>query len=218
MSLTVYVNNDTQDEPLNTSGVDWTELDPDNDYLIFSNGSDTVKDGEGIPSSDDLTQAGVVITTSKVIVPLYLLADIGASEIKEIHLAGDGENSGRNRYVFAFSFDAATASEPVLEVWDDEDMDSIDNYSLGEGTPTNSWIYGITTTDATPGASWTGDTPAVGSRLAGSSAGHFLYLNNGNGALSGAGVLYCQLKIVIPANFENPGNEQPVFVVKYTTN
>jgi len=218
MSLSIYINNDTQDQPLNTSGVNWIQLSPANDYLIFSSGSDTVKDGEAIPSSDDLTQAGVVITTSKVIVPLYLLADVGSNELKEIHLAGDEENNGLNRYVFAFDFDVATASEPVLEVWDDEDMDSTDNYSLGEGTPSSSWIYGITTTDGAPAAGWTGDTPSVGSRLAGSSAGHFLYLNNENGALSGAKTLYAQLKIVVPANFANAGSNQPVFVVKYTSN
>ena len=218
MALTIAINHSTDDLPYGSSGVDWVDLSLANDYLIFSNGSDTVKDGEALPGSSDLTQAGVIITTSKVIIPLYLLADVGSNELKEIHLAGDEENSGRNRYVFAFKFDAATASEPVLEIWDDEDLDSIDNYCLGEGTPSSSWIYGYVTTDGTPPAGWTGDTPSVGSRLAGASAGHFLWLNNQNGALSGAKTLYCQLKIVVPANFANAGSEQPVFVVKYTSN
>ena len=212
--LKVYVNNDSQDLPLDSSGVDWTELNIANDYLVFSAGSDIVKDGEAIPSASELNQAGVIITTSKVIVPKYFLADISDSLLKEIHNAGDNNK----RYVFAFSFEGATASEPVLEVWDDSDMNSIESYTLGNETASNSWIYGITTTDGLPGANWIGDTPTVGSRLAGSSDGHFLWLNNENGALSGAGVLYCQLKLIVPANAPYSGAETPLFTVKYTTN
>ena len=91
-------------------------------------------------------------------------------------------------------------------------MDTVDSYALGEGTPANSNVKGVLTTDALPGADWTG------SALAGSSDGYFLYLNNENGALTGAKDLYCNLKVIVPANFSNAFAETPVFVVKYTTN
>ncbi|MHA2012763.1 MAG: hypothetical protein ACTSWG_10390 [Candidatus Helarchaeota archaeon] len=137
----------------------------------------------------------------------YLLSDADANELKEIFLMG----SGNNRYVLAFDFDGATASEPVLEAWDDSDFDSFDLTVLGSGTASASWIRGITTTSGSPGASWTG------SRLAGSADGYFLWLNDENGALSGADTLYCQLKVVVPSTQTDAGAETPLLVVKYAT-
>ena len=112
----------------------------------------------------------------------------------------------------AFVFDGPTASEPVLEVWDDEDMNSIDNDSLGNGVASASWFRGIVTTDALPGANWTGN------RLAGASDGHFLWLNNQAGALTAPKKLYCNLKLVIPAAQVNGLAETPRLVLKFTTN
>lgn len=212
--VTIYVNTDTVDSPIGTSGVSWTEVDTSNDYFVFSAGSSAVADGEVIPSAGSLTSAGVRITTVDVPVAHYFLADISAGILKEIHLAGNQNK----RYVFGFSFDGATASEPILEVWDNASMNTAYNYSLGGDpvglteSPTTSWIRGITTTDGLPGADW------VGSRLGGSSAGHFLYLNNENGALSGADILYCNLKIIVPASFSHSRTENNVFVCKWTTN
>lgn len=207
-ALTVQINTDIQDQPYSTSGVEWTEMNTDNDYFVFSGGSDVVADGEAIPSSNDLNQAGVVVGVSEVVVDKYFLADISANLLREIHNAGNQNK----RYVFGFDFDGATASEPVLEVWDDNNMDSTDFYTLGNGTPSTSWVKGVVTTDALPGVDW------VGSALAGSSDNHFLWLNNLSGALSGAGTLYCNLKIVVPASASNSGSETPTFVIKYTTN
>jgi hypothetical protein len=67
------------------------------------------------------------------------------------------------------------------------------------------------TTDSLPGVGWSG------SRLAGATAGHFLNLNNGNGALTGAKILYAQLKVIVPSTEVDGGAEQPILVVKYTT-
>jgi len=209
MSLIVAVNCDTQDLEYGVSGVDWVDLNLTNDELIFSNGSAVVADGESIPSESELTQAGTVISdTVDVIVAKYFLADASEGILREIHNAGNQNK----RYVFAFDFDGATASEPVLELWDDDNLNTTDLTSLGAGTPANSWWRGVVTTYGAPGASW------VGSKLAGDSSGHYLSLNNENGALSGADTLYCNLKIVIPAGTTSSGLEQPVFVVKYTSN
>ena len=205
--LTLYVNVDSVDSPVGTSGVDWVEVDVDNDELIITADSNTVKDGEPIASESSLNQAGVVLTGSEITVDKYLLADNSAGIYKELELMGAGDN----RYVMGFSFDGATASEPVLEIWDDSDLDSIDNDSLGAGTASSSWWRGITTTNGSAGASWTG------SRLAGASDGNFLWLNDQAGALSGADVLYAQLKVVIPSTQTDAGAETPVIAIKWAT-
>jgi len=209
-NLTIAVNTDSQDLPYGTSGVDWTEMDLVNDNLIFTAGSNVVKDGEPLPSQDDLNQAGINVSDGvEVIVDTYLLGDFSANLLREVSLMGDQDS----RYVMAFIFDGATASEPVFEVWDNVDLDTVDSAVLGAGTPNNSFYKGIVTTDGSAGAPGWAGTP-----LAGASSGNFLLLNNGNGALSSAGVLYCTLKIVIPATQTDSGAETPVFAVKYTTN
>jgi len=205
--LTICTNCDTTDAALGSSGVDWIEVSTDNDYIIFSSGSDTVKDGEPIPGAQSLNQAGIVISSSEQVVPKYFLADVGFNVLREIPNAGNQNK----RYVFAFYFDGATASEPVLECWDNIDLDSFDNYCLGSGVANNSWVRGVVTTGGLPGANWTG------SKLAGTADGHFLSLNGGLGALTEAKALYCNLKVVVPANFENAGAEAPVFCVKWCT-
>lgn len=207
-SLKIYVNCDTQDLPYGTTGVDWVEVNLGADALIFSNGSEVVKDGEPIPGSSALNQAGIVLTALEQVVPHYFLADFNENLLKEIHNAGNKDK----QYVFCFAFDGATASEPVLEMWDNTSLNTFINYSLGAGTASNSWFRGIVTTDALPGANW------VGNKLAGSSDTHFLWLNNQVGALGAAKNLYCNLKVVVPASFPNASAETPIMVVKYTGN
>jgi hypothetical protein len=205
--LTIYANTGLTDLALGIG--EFEEIDTDNDSLIFSAGSDSVKDQEPLPSQTQLNSAGILLTGIEQTVPHYFLADISAVLLKEIHNMGNKDKM----YVFCFSFDAATASEPVLELWDDDTMDSIDLYSLGEGDSDDSWWKGIVTTDGTPpGADW------VGSKLAGAADGHFLWLNRENGALTVAKDLYCQLKVIVPANFTVASTEHPIFAVKYTSN
>ena len=207
--LDIYFNTDTSDQPLGTSAVEWTLLDTDNDSLLFTAGSDVVKDGEALPSATQLNNAGIRLTGVETIVNVYLMSDFDANELKEVNLMGD-QNS---RYVMAFDFDGPTASEPVMELWDDLNLNSVDLISLGAGVPSNSYFQGIVTTFASSGPSgW------VGTRLAGGSTGHFLNLNDGNGPLASAGTLYCNIKVVIPASANQSGAEAPVFAVKYTTN
>ena len=208
-ALTIYANTGSQDTALGSSGVEFTEIDVDNDEIIFSAGSDDVKDGEPIPSDTQLNSAGTFLIEPRVeqTVDKYFLADSDANELKEIFNMGEGNY----RYVLAFDFDGATASEPTLEIWDDSDLDSVANVSLGAGTPSSSWWRGITTTDALPGAAWTG------SRLAGSSDGYFLFLNSENGALVGADTLYCQLRVVIPATQIDGGVANCVMAVKFAS-
>lgn len=207
-ALSIWLNVSETDTALDESGGDWIEMDLDNDSLIFSNGSDVVADGEPIPTQSQLISAGVVLTGIQQIVPKYFLADVSANILREISLMGDTTG----RYVVAFEFDDATATEPVLEIWDDDTLLTIDGTTLGAGTASNSWWKGITTTAGSPGASWSGFA------LAGSSSSHYLSLNNGSGALVADGVLYCNLKIIVPSSASVGLSTNPVIVVKYTSN
>jgi hypothetical protein len=207
MSLTVYLNTGSSDVEVGTSGSEWIEYVPGVDFLVFSAGNTAVADGQPIPSQSQLISAGVILSGAEQTVPKYFLADVGSNILREIPLMGNQNK----RYVMAFSFDAATASEPVLELWDNSSLNTVLGVTLGSGTPANSWWRGITTTAGLPGVNWTG------SRLAGSGAGNYLLLNNGSGELSGADVLYCNLKIVIPASVVVGGSVFPPFVCKFTS-
>jgi hypothetical protein len=208
MALKIYINHTANNNPLTTLA-DYTEINLASDFFVFSNGSDVVADGEAIPSEASLNQAGVVIGTVDTVVPHYFLADFSDNLLREIHNAG----SQNLRYVFAVDFDAATATEPTLELWDDDGMDSILIDCLGAGDPTESWFEGICTTAAAPGStSW------VGSKLAGASSTHYLSLNAGLGALTVAKTLYFQLRITVPANFTSAGKGTPIFAIKYAEN
>jgi len=207
-AITIAVNTGNTDLAYGISGSEWVDIVPASDYLVFSNGSDVVADGETIPSESDFIQAGVLLTGIEQTVSKYFLADQSANQLKEISLMGNVDA----QHVFAFDFDGATASEPVLELWDDSGLDTIDGTTLGAGTAANSWWRGITTTTASSGTNW------VGSRLAGSGEGYFLWLNNQNGPLSVADTLYCQLKVVVPASAVTGGSAAPKIVVKYASN
>jgi hypothetical protein len=205
--MDIYLNCDTVDSPVGTSGIDWVEMDNDVDYLIMlTNGSVSVADGQPIPTTTQLNNAGLVVTGVEQTCSKYFIADNSVNLLKQIHNMG----SGNKRYVLAFDFtEANTASEPILESWDDVSMLTADDVVLGEGTPSASWIAGIVTTDALPGVGWSGV------RLAGDTAGHFLNLNNGNGALTAPKTLYAQLKVVMPSTEVDGGNENPILVCKY---
>jgi len=207
--MKLHINVSNVDSPRATAPENFVEMNAANDRLIMSNGSDVVADGEPIPSEQDLNQAAPIIDSyAPVIVPKYFLADASANLLREIFLAGNQNK----RYVFCAEFDAATASEPVLQAWADSNLNTTDLYCLGDGTPSDSFIKAVTTTDALPGTDWTG------SALAGASANHFLFLNNQAGALTSVKDLYFNLKVVIPAAFANAAAERPQFVIKYTTN
>lgn len=209
-TLTIALNCDDQDQPYGHSGVIWIDLSLANDSLIFTAGNTTVADGQPIPSSFQLSNAGPYLDPLNpvdILIDHYLLADLSANLLREVHLMGQQDT----RYVVAFDFDGATTSEPVLEAWDNLNMNSTDLDCLGDGTPSTSWLHGVVTTDALPGSAW------VGYALAGSSDNHFLWLNNQNGALSVAGTLYCNLYLKIPAAQTSSLAQTPILVCKYTT-
>jgi len=220
INLTVRANYVDADIAYGDTGAGYIELDLDHDYLIWTEGNDTVKDlMTHEPTADELNEASTLIDeSSDVEVNLCLLMDyshdVGGAYYTH-KVVGMGENKA---YVFNFSFDGATASEPQLEAWDDDGHDSYDNHVLGNGTPANSMVKAVCTTNATPGTGWAG-TP-----LAGSGASNILKLNDGNGALDVLGTgetsheLYANIKIVIPADYSTPAVESFVLACRYTWN
>lgn len=210
MALTTHINVDSQDLPLDTSGVTWIEFSESNDKIIFTLGNPEVQDGADIPSQAELISAGVRLDGTQIILSEYLLEDVSDNLLKSIDNMGNVDK----QYVLAFSFDASTASEPVLEVWDDDQLNSATGAILGSGTPSSSFCRGVTTTSGSPGSNWI----TTGTRMAGSSDGNFLLLNDGGLFLTEATVLYCNIAIVIPASRTTGFSATPVWVVKWLEN
>lgn len=215
-NLDVLINYVDADVSYQTTPADYITMDLANDYLIWTEGDDTVKDlMTSEPSTGELNAAATKIDpdNSKEVAKCLLMDasfDVGGAYYTHL-VKGMNENK---RYVFAFSFDGATASEPQLEVWDNSSHNSTDNHVLGNGTPANSFVRGICTTASLPGSSW------AGAALAGAS--NVLQLNNGNGALgsipSGQSTqeLYANLRILIPAAYATPAAETFVLTIRYT--
>jgi len=215
VNLTVLVNYVDADISYETLPSDYIAMDLTNDYLIWTQGDATVKDLMlAEPTSDQLNTAAskidpdVTKTVDKCLLMDYS-HDVGGAYYTH-KVLGMSENK---RYVYGFSFDGATASEPRLEAWDDTDHDSTDLHALGNGTPADSMIKAVCTTASLPGASWAGYALA-GARV--------LQLNNGNGALAALGSgetsqeLYANLKMVIPAAYSTPAVETFVLTCRYT--
>ena len=215
-NLTILANYVNADISYETVPADYIALDLANDYLIWTEGDATVKDlMTSEPTAGQLNAAATKIDPDnpKTVAKCLLIDyshDIGGSYYTHL-VKGMGENK---RYVFAFSFDGATASEPQLEAWDNSSHNSTDNHVLGNGTPADSMVKAVCTTASLPGASWTGTAIAGGSNV--------VQLNNGNGALSALGSgetsqeLYANIKIVIPAAYDTPATEVFVLCVRYT--
>lgn len=207
-TLTLRINNSSTDSSYASAPSNYITV-VDNDNFILSDGSDDVKNNAAIPTDAQLNLAAPIVSaTLDVVVGKYFLSDTSAGLLKEIYLAGNQNK----QYVFCCSFDAETSSEPILEVWDNDDMDSYDSICLGAGTPSQSWYKGVCTTTSAPGADWTG-TP-----LAGNGSSNSILLNNGSGALTVATDLYFNFKVVIPAGLSTEGMETPVMCVTFTSN
>jgi len=205
----LYVNHTSTDSPLDTSGLDWIAIDDDYDSFIFSDGGDGVADEEDTPTESELNRSAVQLSDSVAVEPnYYFLLDYSADKLKEIFLAGNQNK----RYVFCADFDGATTSEPQLEAWDNDSLNTYLTPCLGEGSPSASWYRAVATKSGLPGADWTG-VP-----LAGSGGSNVLLLNEGNGALTAATELYFNLKITIPAGYLVPAVHTPVLVITWTTN
>ena len=215
VNLTVLTNYVDADVSYGTTPADYIAMDLVNDYLIWTEGDATVKDLMlAEPTPTELNTAATKIdpdnpkTVAKCLLMDYSF-DVGGAYYTHL-VIGMSENK---RYVFGFSFDGATASEPQLEAWDDSNHNTTDKHVLGNGTPASSFVKAVCTTASLPGVNWTGNA------LAGA---NILQLNNGNGALAALASgetsqeLYANIKIVIPQAYATPAVENFLLTCRYT--
>ena len=97
-----------------------------------------------------------------------------------------------------------------MEAWDDSSLATVTKNVLGAGTPANSMVKAVCTTGALPGANW------LGTAIAGSGSTRVVPLNSGLGGITGSGVLYANIKIVIPANYATPAIESFTLAIRYS--
>ncbi len=193
------------------SGANYIDLDLSSgrDYLIWTKGSDDVKDGEDEPTETELNIASPIIQATDELVPYYLLYDYSAGILREI--SGMGENK---RFVYCFSFDGDTATEPTLEAWDDDTHNTVDKHVLGGISGYDSFVKAFCSTTLTPSVDW------VGIVLQGD--GSSLGLNDGDpidvsGVPSGETYnCYANIKVIIPGNYGTSGVETFVLTTRYT--
>ena len=182
----------------------YIEIDLANDRLIWTKGSDEVYDNSGVsPTDTQLDDAASIILDIPYVVPFLFLDDVSSPE-KLFLVNGNGPVD--KQFVFCFSFDGPTASEPTLEAWDNTTHLTADINLLGLGTPSNSMLHAICTTTTSPGSNW------YGTKLAGINK---LLLNDGLGALVGAKDLYTNMYIkLLPDTVAE--TSQFVLTVRYT--
>jgi len=214
-NLQIGINYVDADVPFSDTPTDFIIVDEDNDYLIWTTGDDVVKDlMTAEPTADELNAAATIIDEEEdVTIPQCLLMDyshnVGGSYYTH-KVIGMGENK---RYVFLFSFDGPTATEPQLEAWDTSAHSTADKNVLGLGTPNDSMVKAVCTTLALPGTDWAG-SPIAGTNV--------LLLNDGNGALDELETgetshdLYANIKLVVPAGYSIPYVEQFVLSIRYS--
>jgi hypothetical protein len=184
---------------------DYITMDLVNDYLIWSKTLADVLTHE--PLAPELNaNAEIIDPTLPVTVTKCLLMDYShPGNLWTRLVIGMGLDA---KYVYCFSFDAATATEPQLEAWDTSAHTTHVKNVLGVATPANSMVKGVCTTTSLPGFPW------AGTALAGAS--NFLLLNDSLGALTIPTDLYANLKIVIPAAYAIPAAETFVLTCRYT--
>lgn len=212
-AMNFFVNIVDDTVPYVTTPADYGLVDLSLDYLIWSGSLANHMTHQ--PTQSELNAAAAIIDPLNVVTVAECLWMNYSHDVQgpyyTLLVQGMGANAA---YVFLFSFDGATATEPQLEAWDTSAHATSLLNTLGAGTPANSFVKAVCTTGGTlPGSNW------VGTAIAGAS--NVVLLNNGSGALvaPGSGLtndLYANIKIKIPANYATPSAEQFVLTVRYT--
>lgn len=188
---------------------DWTAI------TTGSAGHTLVFTGDGIDDGDTTGSRDTVIIPAAGSIEVGKTFIDNGSIVDQVPLAGTdqgSQNGGDNQYVFCIYFDGATASAPYLEMWDDSNHNTITDSFLGAGTPANSSVKGIVTTEGSPGsANWVGHANQV--NMAGST--NRLDLNTGSVIGSAGKNVYWNQCIRILST-QSPAAETPVTAVRFT--
>ncbi len=210
---TYWLYNNTANDGANTGNAaggaggassNWVVIDLVNDAILFLDDQQT--DGD---SSSGTKYPIIIPESGSLEAPKTFVKDNSAGIFDQVPLAGTtagGQSGGDKRYVFAIYFDGATAGIPYLEAWDDNTHAAVDDPFLGDGTPANSTLKAITTTNAAPGsATWAG-TP-----LAGTSS----RISLDTAALGTGKNLYFNIKQVIASTFTPETNSDIVLTLRF---
>jgi hypothetical protein len=206
-NLTWAANTGTTDAAWSSApnaGENFILVDLVNDKITFLDAQQT--DGDALSGS---RYPVIIPGTSSNEAEKTFLEDASAAIFEQIPMAGTtagGQSGGNKRYVFAIYFSGATAGVPYLEAWNDNTHAASDNAFLGAGTPANSTLKAIATTNGLPGSETWAGTP-----LAGASS----RVSLDTVALTGAKTLYWNLKQVIPSTFTPQSNSSIVLTCRY---
>lgn len=210
---TYWLYNNTVNDGANTGNAtggaggvssNWVVIDLVNDLILFLD--DQQMDGDSMSG----TKYPVIIPgAGSLEAPKTFVKDNSAAIFDQVPLAGTtagGQSGGDTRYVFAIYFDGATAGIPTLEAWDTSAHATATDAFLGGGTPANSTLKAVTTTNAAPGsATWAG-TPLAGT-------GSRISLDTA--ALAAAKNLYFNIKQVILSTFAPETNSNIVLTLRF---
>jgi hypothetical protein len=186
------------------SSSNWVVFDLANDKIMFLDVQQT--DGDSRTGSKFPV---IIPQSSSIEAPKTFVDKLSLTIFDQVPLAGTtaGSQSGGNKqYVFAIYFDGPTAGIPYLEAWDDSSHATASNAFLGGGTPANSTLLAVATTNGAPGsATW------AGTALAGLSS----RISLDTAALGAGKNLYFNIKQVIPSTFTPQQNSSVVLTLRY---
>lgn len=182
----------------------WVVIDRAADALRFLDSQQL--DGDALSGT---IYPAIIPAAGSIEVPKTFVEDASAAIYDQVPLAGTsagGQSGGNTRYVFAIYFDGVTAGIPYLEAWDTSAHSTTADDFLGAGTPANSTIKAITTTNGAPGS-----TTWSGTALAGTSSRIAL----DTGALGSAKNLYFNIKQLIASTFTPQSDNDIVLSLRF---
>jgi len=200
--------NSSLNDVVNTGAADgdsnWKPFDPLNDKIAFL-GSDT-EDQDSNSSKDTFT----IPESGNQEVPKQFVNDYSESKWDRVWLAGsnaDQGGGGNYRYVYGIYVDGTTSSVPVLQAWDSTAHNTYNLEVLGSGTPGNSMIRAVATTNAAPGDSWAG-TPLAGDGIVNT-------IELDTGPINASKMIYWNMRLLVPST-ANPFSANPVLSLYIT--
>lgn len=196
--------NDLPNDGAASGNVNWKVFDALNDNLAFLGSGTNDQDPN---SSKDIF---VIPESGSKEIPRQFVNDYSESKWDRVWLAGsdaDQGGGGNYRYAYGAYIDGTTSSVPVLQSWDSTAHSSFSSEILGSGTPANSMIRGIVTTNSAPGASWAG-TP-----LAGEGGANTIELDTG--PIVNSQMVYWNMRVLVPST-ANPFSASPIMSIYIT--
>lgn len=206
-NISFVYNNSQNDVPNsgNASGdSNFKVLDPVNDQIAFL-GEET-EDGDPITSKNPFS----IPDTGSQEAPRQFVRNYASGTWDRIWLGGsnaDQGGGGNYRYAYGAYIDGTSQSAIVLQAWDSTSRETSYSQVLGSGTPANSMIRAVSTTDSSPGDEWSG-TP-----LAGDGPSNTVALTSGG--IESSQMVYFNIRLLVPYT-ATPFSSEPVVCLYMT--